>query len=44
VEYPETSSDSASAKSKGALLTSNKKAIIIKPKTLKNKKINQVDS
>ena len=44
MEYPETSSDSASAKSKGARLTSNKKAIIIKPKTLKNKKINQVDS
>lgn len=42
--YPETSSDSASAKSKGALLTSNKKEIIISPKTLENKKTNQIYS
>lgn len=40
--YPETSSDSASAKSKGARLTSNKNAIIIRPNILKNKNINQL--
>jgi len=42
--YPETNSDSASAKSKGALLTSNKNDIIIKPNILKNVNINQLYS
>jgi len=39
--YPVTNSDSASAKSKGALLTSNKKTKIIFEVNKKNKIINQ---
>jgi len=42
--YPEISSDSASAKSKGALLVSNRKAIIIKPNIPINVNISHVFS
>ena len=42
--YPATSSDSASAKSNGALFISSKKEIIIKPNTKKKVKINQLTS
>jgi len=41
VVYPVTNSDSASGKSNGALLVSNKKVIVIKPLNKKNKDINQ---
>ncbi len=44
VLYPATSSDSASAKSKGARLTSNKKTNSIAPIKLKNIIRNQTDS
>ena len=42
--YPAISSDSASAKSNGARLVSNKNAIIIKPVNPKNIKISQIFS
>ena len=44
MEYPVISSDSASAKSKGALFTSSKKVIVIIPVNPKYKNINQTVS
>lgn len=44
MEYPVISSDSASARSNGALFTSNKKVMVITPVNPKYKNMNQIFS